>query len=408
MLTAASRVLAVRGFGLFALFLSLFLAMNGAMAQTTALDAEEQAFVKLINEYRAQNGLSALRVSVALTQSSKWMSADMIARNYFPFNHVDSLGRDPFQRMTQFNYGYNTWRGENIAAGYGEATYTFQQWKNSASHNANMLNPNYNVIGVGRGYGATATYRWYWTTDFGGYVDATIEAVQPNLPRVVTVNSANYRDTVSSDSIASAYGTNLASVTLSATTRPLPTSLGNISVSVEGQLAQLLYVSPTQINYIVPQNVAPGVANVRVQSGNGLVLAGGTVNISPVSPSLFTLSASGLGVPTGLTTYNGVVFEPISNLDGTARPLSVGNAANPNFLILFGTGIRYRSAVTNVTSMIGGVPAEVMFAGAQGDFVGLDQVNIKIPASLRGRGQAEVVLWVDGREANRVMINIGN
>jgi uncharacterized protein YkwD len=134
------------------------------------LDAEESAFVVLINAYRLQNGLGKLQVSAALTQSSKWMSTDMAAKDYF--SHTDSLGRDPFTRMTTFNYGYGGYEAENIAAGNASAQDTFTQWKNSPGHNANMLGANYNVIGVGRASGGG--YGWYWTTDFGSTVDATL------------------------------------------------------------------------------------------------------------------------------------------------------------------------------------------------------------------------------------------
>jgi uncharacterized protein YkwD len=136
------------------------------------LDAEEAAFLKLINDYRAQNGVGPLQASLALTNAAQWMSDDMAAKNYF--SHTDSLGRDPFVRMAAFGYGYPAWKGENIAAGYAAALDTFNQWKNSPGHNQNMLNPNYRVIGIGRTYNAGATYRYYWTTDFGGYVDQTI------------------------------------------------------------------------------------------------------------------------------------------------------------------------------------------------------------------------------------------
>jgi len=144
-----------------------------ASAQTLpTLDSEEQAFLTLINQYRAQNGLGLLQVSAALTNASKWMSNDMATKNYF--SHIDSLGHDPYQRMVAFMYNYNTWAGENIAAGYADAANTFNQWKNSPDHNANMLNPNYKVIGIGRAYNANSTYQWYWTTDFGVVVDQTI------------------------------------------------------------------------------------------------------------------------------------------------------------------------------------------------------------------------------------------
>lgn len=131
-----------------------------------ALDGEEQAFLALINNYRAQNGLGTLSLNTELTNASDWMSNDMAVNNYF--SHTDSLGRDPFQRMADFGYSYNTWKGENLAAGADTAQGAFDLWKNSPGHNANMLNANFKVIGIGRVYGAGSTYGWYWTNAFGG------------------------------------------------------------------------------------------------------------------------------------------------------------------------------------------------------------------------------------------------
>ncbi|HZS05801.1 MAG TPA: CAP domain-containing protein [Blastocatellia bacterium] len=380
------------------------------LAQTPVLDAEEQAFLKLINDYRAQNGLSALKVSIALTTAAKWMSGDMAAKNYFPSNHVDSLGRDPFKRMADFGYGYNSWRGENIAAGYADAANTFNQWKNSPGHNANMLNANYTVIGIGRVYGPSATYRWYWTNDFGSYVDATMDAGQPvptTVPNVATVNAASYQGMVTPDSLAATYGSNLTSVTVSATSLPLPTVLGNTTVTVDGTAAQLLFVSPTQINYVVPRGLAAGTSTVRVTT-NGSLVASGKVSMNMVNPSIFTFSANGQGVPAGLTTFDGIYFQSVANPDGTARPLSAGTNANPNYLVLFCTGIRNRQSLSGVQVSIGGVGAEVQYAGAQGGFAGLDQINVKIPTSLRSRGSVDVVITADGYTANRVTLNIGS
>ena len=131
-----------------------------------ALDGEEQAFLTLINNYRTQNGLGTLSLNTELTNASDWMSNDMAVNNYF--SHTDSLGRDPFQRMAAFGYNYNTWKGENLAAGVDTAQAAFNLWKNSPGHNANMLNANFKVIGIARVYGAGTTYGWYWTNDFGG------------------------------------------------------------------------------------------------------------------------------------------------------------------------------------------------------------------------------------------------
>jgi len=74
----------------------------GSARPAAALDGEEQAFLGMINQYRAQNGLGALSVSGTLNTASLWMSQDMGANAYF--SHTDSQGRDPFTRMAAFGY----------------------------------------------------------------------------------------------------------------------------------------------------------------------------------------------------------------------------------------------------------------------------------------------------------------
>jgi uncharacterized protein YkwD len=150
-------------------------------AADPAIDSEEQAFLTLINNWRAQNGAGPLTFSSVINNAADWMSNDMGVKNYF--SHTDSLGRDPWQRMCSFDYCYNTWRGENIAAGYQTAEQVFAAWKASSGHNANMLNPNYKVMGLARVYVQGSRYGWYWTNDFGGYVT-------PNQPAAPTATPA--------------------------------------------------------------------------------------------------------------------------------------------------------------------------------------------------------------------------
>jgi uncharacterized protein (TIGR03437 family) len=57
---------------------------------------------------------------------------------------------------------------------------------------------------------------------------------------------------------------------------------------------------------------------------------------------------------------------------------------------------------------IGGLALPVEYAGPQPQYAGLDQVNVKLPQSLRGRGMVDVVVTVDGRISNRAFLNIGN
>ena len=86
-----------------------------AAAADPVLDAEGRAFCTQINQYRAQNGRPALRVSVSLTNAAKWMSNDLATKNYF--SHTDSLGRTFVPRLGAFGYSFNTYLAENIAAG---------------------------------------------------------------------------------------------------------------------------------------------------------------------------------------------------------------------------------------------------------------------------------------------------
>lgn len=386
-------------------FLVLLISSLAIFGQTPTLDSEEQAALKLINDYRAQNGLNPLRVSITLTRAADWLSADMAGRNYF--SHTDSQGRDPFQRMTAYGYNYNSYRGENIAAGYGDAARTFNLWRNSSGHNAAMLNANFKVIGISRAYNASSTYKWYWTTDFGSFVDATLDGGGGTTQSVKTVNAANYVQSIAPDSLAATFGNQLGQSNASASSIPLPLTMAGITVMVNDISASLLYVSPGQVNYVVPANVDPGTAMVKVMNGGNLI-ASGSVTIENTAPSIFTVSANGRGVPAAQTTFDGVSFQSVANADGTARAISVGAANRPNFLVLYGTGFRRRSSMSNVRVTIGGIQSEVTFLGAHSRLAGLDQMNIKLPPELRGRGNVDVVVTIDGKTANIVTINVGN
>jgi uncharacterized protein YkwD len=133
------------------------------------LDAEERAFLVAINQHRAQNGLPPLQVSVALSNAADHHSKEMADNDYFSHTLLNGVAWS--QNICDFGYCYNTSTAENIAAGNGGGEPTFTQWKNSSGHNANMLGTHFKVIGIGRAYHANSTYKWYWTTTFGGHVD---------------------------------------------------------------------------------------------------------------------------------------------------------------------------------------------------------------------------------------------
>ena len=146
--------------------------------------------MKLINDYRASNGLQPLLVSDALSESGDRHSSDM--GKYRFFDHYTQAsdwfakGASPWDRMAASGYTYNTWKGENIAAGYATAAQVFAGWKNSSSHNANMLKADFKVLGVSLVSTSGSPYVHYWTTDFGGYVDPTAHAIGSTQPTSTT------------------------------------------------------------------------------------------------------------------------------------------------------------------------------------------------------------------------------
>ena len=147
------------------------LALTNCDVSDMTFDAQEQEFLRLINQYRAQNGRSALTASVNLNRAASWMARDLAVNARF--SHTDSLGRSASTRVA--NCDGRPYNGENIAAGTikDTAAEAFEMWRTSSGHNANMLNGSYTQIGIARYYEAGAPYRWYWVTDFSTTNDGT-------------------------------------------------------------------------------------------------------------------------------------------------------------------------------------------------------------------------------------------
>ncbi len=138
-------------------------ALTNCTVSSATLDGEEQALIAATNDYRVANGLGRLSVSSGLQQTAEWMATDMTTKA--GFSHRDSLGREFWQRM--LDCGYPTPGGENIGAGTARDTgqKAFELFRNSPSHNAIMLSPEFTEIGVARAQGGP--YGWYWAVEFG-------------------------------------------------------------------------------------------------------------------------------------------------------------------------------------------------------------------------------------------------
>jgi uncharacterized protein (TIGR03437 family) len=234
-----------------------------------------------------------------------------------------------------------------------------------------------------------------------------------------SVSSAAYQSpAVAGESIATYYGTNLVSSTVSGDSTAPPSTLGGVSIQVKDstgttRAAPLFYASQSQINFEVPAGTAAGIATFTVvNSGNSAMLGSSTANVQPVAPALFSADGSGKGVAAAWAVQVGVNGQQFATLifqcaSGTCSsiPINLG-VDTPTYLTLYGTGIRNRSSLSNVSVTINGTSVPVQYAAAQGVDVGLDQVNIAVPLSLRGSGETDLLLTVDGQTANTVRVNV--
>ena len=238
------------------------------------------------------------------------------------------------------------------------------------------------------------------------------------------VSAASYDGSaIASDEVLAGFGSAITTLTDTATTIPLSDTLSGLRVKIRDsagveRFGQLLFISPLQINFIAPTRMANGSAMVTVLNGT-IEIAAGVAEVATVAPGLFAANSAGSGPAAAqalrVRPDSSQVYEPVSRLDTAQNQyvsvpidldVTLGATGDEVYLVLFGTGLRYRTSQSNVLVKIGGLDGEVVYAGIQGDFVGLDQINVRLPRSLSGRGDLNVVLTVDGRMANAVKINV--
>jgi hypothetical protein len=177
------------------------------------------------------------------------------------------------------------------------------------------------------------------------------------------VNAAASSTTVAPDSIASFYAPSLG------------TSVTVTDSAGQARAATLFFVSSTQINFGIPGGTALGQAVVTSTDSSGNVLATSTAEVATVAPGIFA---------------------------ATFLADTQGN----EYLVLYANGVRGEPNIANVQVTINGTNLTVLYAGAQGTFTDLDQVNAVIPASLSGAQGAQIVLTVDGQQSTAVTANI--
>ncbi len=226
-------------------------------------------------------------------------------------------------------------------------------------------------------------------------------------------SAANYAtDRVARGSILALFGSDLAPREQPAVALPLPTALAGVEVVVfdaagQSRLARLAFVSPTQVNLVLPDDVSPGPARIEVRR-NARAVAGGRIEVVDTAPGVFSADSSGSGPAAAVVTRVGLDGSQSTELTFVcdaagcrSRPIAARN--DRLFVTLFGVGWRFAEA-SAIRATIGGVSADILYAGPQNVFAGLDQVNFEAPSGLFGELVIEVA--VSGRRSNPTTVRI--
>ncbi len=224
-------------------------------------------------------------------------------------------------------------------------------------------------------------------------------AQTPSIANGGVLNGASFAtgQPITVGSLVSIFGSNLASALAQADTIPLSTNLGGVSVQwVNGSTtvnAPLVFVAGTQVNAQVPWSLVPAGATQNVNvvvNVNGTASAPAQVTVGPFSPGIFTAGPPAFRAIA--QNVDGTLAQPAGSIPGlTTHPVKVGDA-----IIIYATGLGpvdntpadgsilptgLANTLTVPTVMVGGMTAQVLFSGLQPQFVGVNQVNIVIPAN---------------------------
>ena len=268
---------------------------------------------------------------------------------------------------------------------------------------------------------ADGIYTTYVAT--GSYQSPTLIVVRllvNNVQINQVADSAGYRPAlIASNGLYSVFGVNLSNDSKAASSATLPATLAGSTVTITDQsgatrTALLSYASPSQINFLSPGGLAIGAATIKVTNSAGNA-ASYTASVANVAPGLYSADASGKGVAAAVITRVAADGTQTNSLAANCTttpgkcvsvPIDLGGAGDRVFVSLYGTGIRGLSSLDNAAILVGGEQVAVLFAGAQGQFAGLDQINFEIQRDLAGRGEVDVLVSLDGHPANPVKIAV--
>ena len=251
----------------------------------------------------------------------------------------------------------------------------------------------------------------------GFYSDALLGLIndsQAAAPLTV-VSAASYSDgPLAAGSIAAAFGAGILAKGQSlAGAMPLPMSIAGVGVTVTDSAgvdrsAQLYFVSSSQIDFVVPPGTSAGKATVAVTGAASGKALSAAVQIAAVAPALFTVG-NGIAAATAVRVApDGAQTQLAVFASGTGGYMTVPiDLSQPGsvYLTLYGTGFE-GLPFAGLSATLQGIGVTITYAGTQGTYPGLDQINVQLPASLAGLGVASVEIVVGGASTNPAVIAI--
>jgi len=229
--------------------------------------------------------------------------------------------------------------------------------------------------------------------------------IPPAFPANGIVNAASFATNlaVAPGSLAAIFGSNFASATTSASAVPLPTSLGQTSVTFNGIAVPLFFVSATQINAQVPFTLPLGSTTVQV-THSGMTSAVQTINLATFSPGVFLLDQAGTGAIFHAATFTEVTAgTPASS--GEAVVIYATGLGPVSPTPLSGVAASAASTTTTPTVTIGGIRCSVLYSGLAPGLVGVYQINAIVPAGLSIGNQALQIV-ISGISSNTAIMAV--
>ncbi len=235
---------------------------------------------------------------------------------------------------------------------------------------------------------------------------------------LAVVSAANYQANFAPGTLCSGFGSSLVIVPPNAEASTSLYQKNGTTAEIVDSAGQyfrvpLLFAGKAngydQINFYLPEEIAPGAATITVYAANGAA-SQSTLNLQSTAPAIFTIEQNGRGEAAVVATSDSIHFD---------LGFAVQDSTKDVYVSLFGTGWRFAnqaqggkallngapSITANVIVELEGKPVEVLYAGAQPEYLGLDQINIKLPKDLIA-GTYPLIIKFGDQTSNQVMLRI--